>query len=104
MMKTHTGVVPMESLESELAQLMIDTLNLDMSVRDIDSQAPLIQDSLDLDSIDLLELSVVISRKYDIQIKSDDQDIHTLFLSLHALAKGVTSRRNLRTAPDEIPA
>lgn len=94
----------MNPLESELAQLMIDTLNLEMSVGDIDSQAPLIQDSLGLDSIDLLELSVVISRKYDIQIKSDDQDIQTLFLSLHALAQGVRSRRNLRIAPDENPA
>ena len=83
----------MNALEAELAQLMVESLNLEMAASDIDPQAPLYQEGLGLDSIDLLELSVVISKQYGFQIKSDDPDITNLFSSLSALAQGVAKRR-----------
>lgn len=83
----------MNALEAELAQLMVESLNLEMAASDIDPQAPLYQEGLGLDSIDLLELSVVISKQYGFQIKSDDPDITELFSSLSALAQGVSKRR-----------
>jgi len=83
----------MNTLEAELAQLMVESLNLEMAASDIDPQAPLYQEGLGLDSIDLLELSVVISQQYGCQIKSDDSDITELFSSLSALAQGVAKRR-----------
>jgi acyl carrier protein len=85
----------MNALENELAQLLVDSLNLEMAASDIDPQAPLYQEGLGLDSIDLLELSVVISRQYGFQIKSDDPDITHLFSSLSALAAGVATRRTV---------
>jgi acyl carrier protein len=89
------GTTDMNALENELAQLLVDSLNLEMAASDIDPQAPLYQEGLGLDSIDLLELSVVISRQYGFQIKSDDPDVTHLFSSLSALAEGVAARRTV---------
>ncbi|BBL72939.1 phosphopantetheine-binding protein [Methylomagnum ishizawai] len=82
-------------LELELARLMVDALNLDAEAGSIDPAAPLYRDGLGLDSIDLLELSVVVSKRYGFQIKSDDPDITRIFSSLGALAATVAARRTL---------
>ena len=81
------------ALESELAGLMVDTLNLETTAEDIEPSAALFQEGLGLDSIDLLELSVVISKRYGFPIKSDDPDITRMFSSLAALADAVAARR-----------
>lgn len=85
----------LNSLELELARLMVDSLNLEAEAGTIDPAAPLYREGLGLDSIDLLELSVVISKKYGFQIKSDDPDITRIFSSLGALAEVVAARRTL---------
>lgn len=82
-------------LELELARLMADSLNLETPAESIDPAAPLYREGLGLDSIDLLELSVVVSKKYGFQIKSDDPDITRIFSSLGALAETVAARRTL---------
>jgi acyl carrier protein len=82
-------------LEAELAGLMVDSLNLETIPDSIDPAAPLYQEGLGLDSIDLLELSVVIAKQYGFQIKSDDPDIARIFSSLAALAEAVAARRTL---------
>lgn len=81
------------ALEAELARLMVDTLNLDIAPAAIDPAAPLYQEGLGLDSIDLLELSVVISKRYGFLIKSDDPEVNRMFSSLAALAEAVSYRR-----------
>jgi acyl carrier protein len=82
-------------LESELARLLTESLNLETPPESIDPAAPLYGEGLGLDSIDLLELSVVIAKQYGFQIKSDDPDITRIFSSLGALAEVVASRRTL---------
>ena len=82
-------------LESELARLLTESLNLDIAPEAIDPAAPLYGEGLGLDSIDLLELSVVIAKQYGFQIKSDDPAITRIFSSLGALAEAVASRRTL---------
>ena len=82
-------------LESELAGLMLDTLNLETTASAIDPSGALYQEGLGLDSIDLLELSVVISKRYGFPIKSDDPDITRMFTSLAALAETVAARRTI---------
>jgi len=82
-------------LESELAQLLTEALNLETAPDTIDPEAPLYGEGLGLDSIDLLELSVVISKKFGFQIKSDDPDIARIFSSLRDLAEAVATRRTL---------
>ena len=64
----------MQELERELKQLLIEVLNLeDISVEQIDSQAPLFGEGLGLDSIDALELGVAIRKKYDVQMDADSE-------------------------------
>jgi len=75
-------------MENELKQLIIDTLDLeDMSVDDIDNDAPLFNDGLGLDSIDALELGLAIRKKYGIKIEADKEDVVKIFSSVSTLAK-----------------
>lgn len=83
------------ALESELAHLLTEALNLETVPGTIDPEKPLYGEGLGLDSIDLLEFSVVISKKYGFQIKSDDPDLSHIFSSLRALAETVATRRTL---------
>jgi len=75
-------------MDNELKQLIIDTLDLeDISVEDIDSQAPLFNDGLGLDSIDALELGLAIRKKYSIKIDAEKEDVVRIFASVSALAE-----------------
>jgi acyl carrier protein len=85
-----TGVVVIE----ELKALLVNELNLeDMSPDDIDEAAPLFRDGLGLDSIDALELSVIIDRQYGIKIKAEDERNAEIFSSLNALAEFISENR-----------
>lgn len=84
----------MSPLESEVAEMIIETLNLeDTSVDDIDPEVALFGEGLGLDSIDALELSLAISQRYGFQIKSDDSENQRIFSSLRALAQHIEERR-----------
>lgn len=86
----------MTDLESEISNLMIESLNLEIWLSDIDPEAPLHGASgLGLDSIDLLELSVVLSQRYGFQIKFDDPKITDIFSSITALAQTISEKRTL---------
>ena len=78
----------------ELKGLLISELNLeDITPDDIDPSAPLFRDGLGLDSIDALELAVVLDKKYGIKIKSSDERNKEIFSSLNALADFITDNR-----------
>ncbi|MDG2898298.1 phosphopantetheine-binding protein, partial [Vibrio parahaemolyticus] len=63
----------MEQLHNDIKQLIIDALNLeDLTVDDIETDAPLFGDGLGLDSIDALELGLAIKKQYNIVIDADD--------------------------------
>ncbi len=80
-------------LEREVAELIAGAVNLDISPHQIDPDLPLFHDGLGLDSIDLLEMALVISKKYGFQLRSDDPDNSRIFSSLRALASHVAQRR-----------
>lgn len=80
-------------LELEVARMIVESLNLEVDADSIDPVAPLYRDGLGLDSIDMLELSLVISKKYGFQIKSDDPDITAIFSSLTSLSEVIAKRR-----------
>ena len=81
-------------LEREVAELIIESLNLeDTSVDDIQPEAPLFGDGLGLDSIDALEISLAISTKYGIQLRSDDSDNQRIFASLRSLSEYIDIHR-----------
>jgi acyl carrier protein len=79
---------------NELKLLLINELNLeDISPADIDADAPLFREGLGLDSIDALELAVILDQKYGVKIKSDDKRNTEIFSSLSALADFVSENR-----------
>ena len=79
--------------EKELAQLIVTSLNLEVTADDIEPDAPLYGEGLGLDSIDILELSLVISKTYGVQLKSDDADNSRIFSSLRSLSQYVQQHR-----------
>lgn len=79
--------------EANLAQLIVSTLNLDVTADAIDPEAPLFADGLGLDSIDILELALAISQTYGVQLRADDENNETIFRSLRSLNDGIQQRR-----------
>lgn len=79
--------------EKELAQLIVTSLNLEVAADDIEPEAPLYGEGLGLDSIDILELSLAISKTYGVQIKSDDADNSKIFSSLRNLNRHIQQHR-----------
>jgi len=78
------------SLEREVAQLIIDTLNIeDLEPIEIDPMEALFREGLGLDSIDALELSLAITKQYGFQIRSDDSENDQIFSSLRTLSKHI---------------
>jgi acyl carrier protein len=82
-----------ESLQQEVAALIVDTLNLDVSPSDIIPDQPLFREGLGLDSIDALELAMALSVNYGIQLRSDDSNNGKIFSSLAALTAHVAANR-----------
>ena len=80
-------------LVQEIAGLIVASLNLEVSPGEIDPEAPLYRDGLGLDSIDILEVALVVSKKYGFKLKEDDQDNVRIFRSLKSLALHVAEKR-----------
>jgi len=71
--------------EIALAELIVATLNLEQHPADLDPLAPLYGEGLGLDSIDILEIALAVSRAYGIRLRSDDGDNQKIFSSLRSL-------------------
>ena len=81
----------------EIAALVIDSLNLQGTSADaIDLTAPLFGDGLGLDSLDMLEISLVIQQRYGVKLKADDPQNEAIFRSLQSLATHVDAARAMR--------
>ena len=87
-------MVEKSALQSEIAQLMVEALNLEVRADDIDPDAPLYGTGLGLDSIDILEVALVISKRYGLQLKADSEDNHRIFSSLRSLTDYVASHQS----------
>ena len=79
--------------ELELASAIVAALNLDMTPEDIAPNAPLYGDGLGLDSIDMLEIALVVSRNYGFQLRSDDENNLQVFSSLRSLNQHIQTHR-----------
>ena len=93
MQKTVVELLSEDSLlspqELELAQLIVTTLNLETRAADIDPHAPLYKDGLGLDSIDILEIALAVSKAYGIRLRSEDGNNHKIFSSLRSLSQHI---------------
>jgi len=74
------------AMEIELLGMIVSVLDLELSPSDIRPEDPLFGDGLALDSIDALEISLEISKRYGVQIKAEDERNEHIFASLRALA------------------
>ncbi|MBR6819708.1 MAG: acyl carrier protein [Bacteroidaceae bacterium] len=83
----------MEELELELKQEIIKVLNLeDMTPDDIETDAPLFGEGLGLDSIDVLEIIVLLEKKYGIKLANPAEG-KGIFRSIATIADYVSKNR-----------
>ena len=80
-----------------MKQLIIESLDLeDISPDDIDSDEPLFVEGLGLDSIDALELGVVLQKKYGIKLNAEAEETRKHFANINSLCRLVEERRSDR--------
>lgn len=79
--------------ELELAELIVTSLNLELQAADIDPDASLYGEGLGLDSIDILELALAVSKAYGIKLRSDDENNRKVFSSLRSLNQHIQQHR-----------
>lgn len=83
----------MEALKQELKENIIDQLNLeDISVEEIGDNDPLFGDGLGLDSIDALELIVMLDKDYGIKL-TDPKEGKAIFESVEVMATYIKANR-----------
>lgn len=78
----------------ELAALIVEGLNLeDVNAAEMKLDTPLFGDGLGLDSLDLLEISLLIQQRYGVKLKAGDPGNASIFASLQSLANHIDSTR-----------
>ena len=80
-------------LEEEVAALIAEAVNLDKPAKELDPNIPLFGDGLGLDSIDVLEIALAVSKKYGFQLRSDDPANRRIFASLRSLSAHIAQHR-----------
>ena len=88
-------VLSTADLQREVAELMIECLNLDVAADQVTPDAPLYGDGLGLDSIDVLEVALVASKRYGLQLRADSADNQHIFSSLRSLSDYIATQRTL---------
>jgi acyl carrier protein len=83
------------AFELELARAITEVINMELPPERIDPTAPIFGDEgLGLDSIDLLEVALVVSQRYGFALRSDDPDNRRIFASLRNLAAHIAHHRS----------
>ncbi|MBP6242946.1 MAG: acyl carrier protein [Chromatiaceae bacterium] len=83
------------ALQHEVARIIVAALNLDINPEDIQPDASLYGEGLGLDSIDILEIALVISKCYGFQLRADNGDNVRIFSSLASLTEHIAAARTL---------
>lgn len=92
-LRQSTGPDEFAALSRELAGLIVEALNLEVAAADINADKPLYGEGLGLDSIDILEIALVVSKQYGVQLRADGEDNERIFGSLRQLAEYVNLHR-----------
>lgn len=82
-----------QQLLPEMTSLVITALNLNVAPGNVNPDAPLYGGDLGLDSIDILEIALEVSKKYKLHLKADDKNNAEIFSSLRTLARYVIERQ-----------
>jgi len=88
----HAGS-PQTALEREVAALIAEAVNLEKSAAELDPAISLFGEGLGLDSIDVLEIALAVSKKYGFQLRSDDPANQRIFASLRSLSAHIAQHR-----------
>jgi acyl carrier protein len=88
-----TSTDTLTDFERQIAQFIVTTLNLDVAAGEIAPLEPLYGDGLGLDSIDVLEVALAVSKQYGFQMRSDDANNAVIFSSLRNLAAHIAAHR-----------
>ena len=82
-----------DSLTAEVARLIVQALNLEIAPAEIAPDQPLYGEGLGLDSIDILEIALVVSKQYGVQLRADSEENGRIFGSLRQLVEYITAHR-----------
>ena len=80
-------------LQNEVARLIVAALNLDIRPEEIQPDAPLFGEGMGLDSIDILEVALVVSKRFGFQLRADSADNVRVFSSLTSLTEHIAAAR-----------
>ena len=81
-------------IHNELKELIVDTLALeDITAVEIETDAPLFVEGLGLDSIDSLEIAMVLEERYGVTLDDDPDTNRKIFESVRSLSEFVTQNR-----------
>ena len=87
-------VLDNNSLEQDIKALIVTTMSLeDVAADDIDTEAPLFNEGLGLDSIDALELGLALQNRYGVTLAADSEETRRHFASVRTLAAFVATAR-----------
>lgn len=92
-LRQPAGSPGIDELTRELAALIVQALNLEVPAADIAPDQPLYGEGLGLDSIDILEIALVVSKQYGVQLRADSDENTRIFASLGHLAEYVNTHR-----------
>jgi acyl carrier protein len=92
-MTQTTPNADLDALMPEVADMIVAALNLEIAGTEIAPDAPLYDQGLGLDSIDILEVALVVSKHYGFQLRADNEDNVRIFSSLRSLASHIAAHR-----------
>jgi acyl carrier protein len=92
-LRQPTSPADAATLTAEVAGLIVEALNLDVAPADIDPERPLYGEGLGLDSIDILEIALVVSKRYGVQLRADSEENERIFGSLRRLVEYIAQHR-----------
>ena len=92
-LKQPAAPASVAALTRDLAGLIVEALNLEVAAADIGPDQPLYGEGLGLDSIDILEIALVVSKQYGVQLRADSEENQRIFGSLRQLADYITAHR-----------
>lgn len=86
-------IIYMDKLKAQLKEQILEALSLDeMKPEEIDDNAPLFGEGLGLDSIDALELIVLMEKQYGIKL-SNPAEGKEVFKSINVMAEYIAKNR-----------
>lgn len=92
-MNTQSSVTLQTPFEREFAERLVEALQLEVTAEEINPEAPLFGEGLGLDSIDALEIVLMIGRDYGVTLRSDDPNSREIFRSLRTVCAYVAAHR-----------